>query len=193
MSSKALSGHHTFRVVAPLVSAIRPRRVDLVVTDYEATNAVPGTDSNGLHHEVRCTIPLAVIDDSFSGEALREMAQFCHPWTAEPISADELMQLLNNLFGALHHPPAIMPRPGEADGADYARIERLTPRERQVLDHVVAGAPNKRTAAALNISRRTVEHHRASIMQKTRTKSVSELVRLALRTGVFLATDVADA
>ncbi len=76
--------------------------------------------------------------------------------------------------------------------ADHARVERLTPRERQVLSHVVAGDPNKRTAAALNISRRTVEHHRAAIMQKTRTKSVSGLVRLALRTGLYAAENSND-
>jgi two-component system response regulator FixJ len=59
-------------------------------------------------------------------------------------------------------------------------IERLTPRERDVLGHLVDGHPNKIIAYRLGISPRTVEIHRARIMQKCRVRSLSELVRTAL-------------
>ncbi len=59
------------------------------------------------------------------------------------------------------------------------RFETLTPREREVLDHILAGHPNKNIAADLKISQRTVESHRASVMQKSGCKSLPELVRLA--------------
>jgi two-component system CheB/CheR fusion protein len=60
------------------------------------------------------------------------------------------------------------------------KILRLTSRERQIMDMVLAGAPNKRIAVDLGISQRTVENHRASIMKKTGSKSLAALARLAL-------------
>jgi len=62
---------------------------------------------------------------------------------------------------------------------------RLTPREQQILEHVLAGHPNKQTAHRLNISQRTVEHHRAAVMLKMGARSVADLVRIvATREGV---------
>jgi two-component system CheB/CheR fusion protein len=60
------------------------------------------------------------------------------------------------------------------------RLARLTPRERQIMELVLAGHPNKNIAADLGVSQRTVESHRAAIMKKCGTKSLPALVRLAL-------------
>jgi two-component system CheB/CheR fusion protein len=60
------------------------------------------------------------------------------------------------------------------------RIARLTPRERQIMELVLAGRPSKNIAADLGISQRTVENHRAAIMEKTGSKSLPALARLAL-------------
>lgn len=166
----------------------RHKRIDLVVTDYEFADELAGRrGTDGLQPEFRCTIPVALLDGDITGEVLREAARFCRPWAGDPISAKDLLRLIQRLLTSLNRPADRMFREpiAQADPADEMRISRLTPRELQVLEHVVSGDPNKRTAAALNISRRTVEHHRAVIMQKTRTKSVPDLVRLALRTGLF--------
>ena len=56
----------------------------------------------------------------------------------------------------------------------------LTPRQVEVMERVLAGQPSKNIAAELGISRRTVENHRASIMKRTRSKSLPALARLAL-------------
>ena len=61
-----------------------------------------------------------------------------------------------------------------------ARLDTLTPREREVLDCVVAGKLNKRTAEELGISIKTVEAHRAKLMQKLHVDSTAELVRLVI-------------
>src|SRR4051812_26954232 len=66
-------------------------------------------------------------------------------------------------------------------GAD--RLAVLTGREREVVDRLVAGLSNKEVARELGISYRTVEVHRARIMDKTQARSFSELVRLALGVG----------
>ena len=71
-----------------------------------------------------------------------------------------------------------------AHGADAAeRIAQLTPREKEVLDQLVLGHPNKVIAYKLSISPRTVEIHRARVMDKMGVRSLSELVRLALDAG----------
>ena len=59
-----------------------------------------------------------------------------------------------------------------------ARRSRLTPRERAVLDLVVAGKPNKSIAAELDISVKTVEVHRHNVMEKMEVRSAVELARL---------------
>ncbi len=65
-----------------------------------------------------------------------------------------------------------------------ARMERLSERERQVMDLVVAGLPNREIAGELGISPRTVEVFKARMMEKMQARSVPELVRACLEGGV---------
>lgn len=64
------------------------------------------------------------------------------------------------------------------------RFDRLTPRERDVLTHVLQGLMNKTIAARLGIAERSVKRHRTSIMRKTGVDSVAALVHLAVEAGV---------
>jgi FixJ family two-component response regulator len=64
------------------------------------------------------------------------------------------------------------------------RFEKLTPREHEVLTHVVRGRLNKQIAGDLDVAERTIKAHRASIMAKLEVQSVAELVRLAQEVGV---------
>lgn len=68
----------------------------------------------------------------------------------------------------------------ELVAATRARLEALTPREREVLDRLTRGESSKIIAAELDISPRTVDVHRAHIMDKLGVRSIAELVRVAL-------------
>jgi FixJ family two-component response regulator len=65
-----------------------------------------------------------------------------------------------------------------------ARLATLTPREREVLEYVVAGKLNKQIAGDLGTVEQTVKVHRAHVMEKMRVQSVAELVRLTERCGI---------
>jgi len=68
----------------------------------------------------------------------------------------------------------------------HTRFDTLTPRERDVLRHVVAGRLNKQIAADLGISERMVKLHRTAITTKLQVRSVAELIRLVQAAGLFV-------
>jgi two-component system, chemotaxis family, CheB/CheR fusion protein len=94
----------------------------------------------------------------------------------KPVQPQELLLVIDR---ALRHAAA----PSEQaawQAAAALRVAGLTGREREVMDHVVAGRANKEIAARLRIAQRTIETHRANVMRKMGAASLSELVRLAL-------------
>ena len=66
-----------------------------------------------------------------------------------------------------------------------ARVATLSPRERQVMEGLIAGLSNKLIARDYDISPRTIEVYRANVMTKMQANSLSELVRLAMRAGML--------
>lgn len=74
----------------------------------------------------------------------------------------------------------------EAIAHDIAvRVASLSPRERQVMEGLIAGLSNKLIAREYDISPRTIEVYRANVMTKMQANSLSELVRLAMRAGML--------
>jgi FixJ family two-component response regulator len=69
------------------------------------------------------------------------------------------------------------------------RFEQLTPRQYEVLTHVLLGKLNKLIAADLGIDERSVKRHRANVMKKLQVNSVAELARLAIEAGVVSETE----
>jgi FixJ family two-component response regulator len=72
-------------------------------------------------------------------------------------------------------------RPGTDDSPVVQGMSSLTPRELDVLRHVIAGETNKETALALGISPRTVEVHRAAVMRKLGARNAAEMIRMVLK------------
>jgi two-component system CheB/CheR fusion protein len=94
----------------------------------------------------------------------------------KPITRSELLASLNNALEQSRDSSKLF----ESRETAAATIASLTPRQHQIMDMVLAGHPSKNIAADLGISQRTVENHRASIMDKTGSKSLPALARLAL-------------
>jgi FixJ family two-component response regulator len=95
-------------------------------------------------------------------------------------------ELLDAVYTALDRDRAR--RAEEAAAANLrARLTALSQREREVMDLVLAGRPNKQIAASLALSEITVKVHRGRMMRKMQARSVAELVRMAERLGVTAA------
>lgn len=90
-------------------------------------------------------------------------------------------QLLDRVLEAIAQDRQRRARDSER-AAVSERLQRLTPREREVLDRIVAGRANKVIAHELAISERTVELHRAHLLHKMELRSVAQLVQAVLST-----------
>lgn len=145
---------------------------------------MPGMDGLELKHQLNARnikLPVVVVtghgDIATAVEAMRAGAKdfIEKPFTDEAILAGIKMGLADR------------PQPSVEDPARLAIMERLkilSPREREVLDGMVAGHPNKVIAYNLSLSPRTVEIHRARVMDKMQARSLSELIRLAINGGI---------
>jgi two-component system response regulator FixJ len=108
--------------------------------------------------------------------AVRAMKGGACDFVEKPFDTDELLRRIHECLSNERK------QRHKADMQRQARerLARLTPREREVMEGLVAGKRNKRIAEELFISFRTVELHRASIMEKLEANSLSDIVRAAM-------------
>lgn len=161
------------------LDAYRPDRKGCLLVDAR----LPGLGGIALLQQLKAAqhdLPSIVItghgEVSMAVEAMKAGAI---DFIEKPVSRDELLASIGRALELSQNSSALSERREDA----AALISRLTPRERQVMDLVIAGRPNKIIAADMNVSQRTVENHRAAVMKKTRSKSLSDLVRLAIASG----------
>ncbi|MGI9426463.1 MAG: response regulator transcription factor [Hyphomicrobiaceae bacterium] len=98
----------------------------------------------------------------------------------KPFEPDELLAAVERAVQQFAQ--AVEAQHRDADARE--RLQRLTARETEVMQQLVLGRPNKVIAYELGLSPRTVEVHRARVMEKTDAGSLSELVRLAIAAGI---------
>ncbi len=110
------------------------------------------------------------------GMAVQAMRAGALDFLEKPVTAAELLATVRRVLDEQHGHQELDARRRDA----VQRIAALTARQRDVMDRVLAGQPSKNIAADLGISQRTVENHRAAIMQKTGVKSIPALARLAV-------------
>ncbi len=148
-------------------------------------------DINGLDLHVKLRergVDLPVIIMTGHGDikmAVRAMRDGAADFIEKPFTKEALVDSLENALNSVHAPA----RKSAPDDEARLRTGRLTPREMDVLNHLVIGNPNKIIAYELDISPRTVEIHRARVMEKMQARSLSHLVRLAIAAGIEPETD----
>ena len=114
--------------------------------------------------------------------AVRAMRLGALDFVEKPFDPDVLLQTIDRAIKQFE----AAEREAHAASDATGKIARLSPREHEVMCHLVRGQPNKVIAHELGLSPRTVEVHRARVMEKTAAGSLSELVRLAIAAGVDL-------
>jgi two-component system response regulator FixJ len=154
-----------------------------VVTDVRMPG-MSGIDLLKRLRELRNLIPVIVItghgDVPLAVEAMKHGAS---DFLEKPFEDDLLLRAVRTAL----HDQACQQEHQTLRTAIEERLTRLSPRERQVLEGLVLGHPNKTIAYDLNISPRTVEIYRANVMTKMDANSLSDLVRMALIAGVLAA------
>jgi len=104
--------------------------------------------------------------------AVSAMKKGARDFIQKPIEAEQLLSIVGQALAALDK--------AAIDPALLERLSRLTEREREVFEHLIDGHPNKVVAYKLSISPRTVEIHRARVMEKLGLRNIAELIKLGL-------------
>jgi two-component system CheB/CheR fusion protein len=111
--------------------------------------------------------------------AVQAMQAGASDFIEKPVSGDDLLASITRALERAHDSTKRAAWHEQA----AAQLKPLTSRQREIMTMVLAGHPSKNIAADLCISQRTVENHRAAIMQKANVKSIPALARLALAAG----------
>jgi FixJ family two-component response regulator len=168
LKSRAYAGAHEF------LDAWRPNGTECLVCDVR----MPGMSGLELQEALNARnarLPVVLITGHGDvAMAVRAMKAGASDFIEKPFNDQVLLDAVNRALARA--------RDGQGAGrADIeARLESLTPREREVMLLVAEGRPNKVVATRLGLSTRTVEVHRAKLMEKMQARSLADLVRMAI-------------
>ena len=163
-----------YESAAAFLDALASVQPGCIVTDVR----MPGMDGLTLQRELKARgigLPVIVItghaDVPLAVEAMKAGAV---DFIEKPFNDESLLSAIRVAIDC-HLRNA---RRDEEVGAIKAKLDSLSSREREVLDGLIAGLPNKSIAYDLKISARTVEVHRANLMSRMGARSVADLVRM---------------
>jgi two-component system response regulator FixJ len=172
---------HTYDSAVAFLSALPDAGAGCIITDVRMPE-MSGIDLLRRLKELGVNTPVIVItghgDVPLAVEAMKIGAV---DFLEKPFDDDALLTSVRAALGR-----AEQERHRDSERSEMQeRLATLSAREREVLDGLVAGLPNKTIAYDLGISPRTVEIYRANVMTKMKAASLSELVRMALIAGML--------
>jgi FixJ family two-component response regulator len=186
--------HHGYRLTcfaegAALLAEARIRTPICIILDVH----IPGRSGLDILKELNAQeypAPIFVIsgqgDIPMAVEAVRNGAL---DFIEKPFRAGEIVQRVSAAVDAWGSRQS---RTRSAPPIQFPGREPLTRRERDVLTHLVVGATSKEAARQLGISPRTVEVHRARIMEKLGARNTADLIRIVMNEGRSLSTESAN-
>jgi RNA polymerase sigma factor (sigma-70 family) len=194
---KVLSDEHGFNVVGEAEDGMKTlalaeqHRPDVIVLDL----TMPGESGLEIAARLRDAVPesrLLILTMHERGEYVLEAVRAgALGYVLKDAGPDELRDSVRAVFrGEEFFSPRVAATMSAALRSELAREHRqgllkgLSPREREVLALVTNGKTNKEIGAELGISPRTVESHRESLVKKLRIRTVAELTRFAVETGL---------
>ena len=146
---------------------------------------MPGMSGLELQKELaERSVDLPVIIITGHGEiemAVRAMKAGAYDFVEKPFNDQVLLDVVQKAIGENLEAARERARRAEIQ----QRLDRLTVRERQVLEGLISGKPNRQIASELNLSEKTIEFHRAKIMEKMRAGSFADLMISVMKTGVL--------
>lgn len=154
-----------------------PNAIAVLLLDERMPGGMSGSEVQEHLIARKATIPIIFLtghgDVPMAVNALKKGA---HDFLQKPPDSHELLPMLEKLLKETREQRVQL----EKQTLNQAMLSKLTPREQQVLERIVAGRLNKQIADDLGISIKTVEAHRASIMDKTNSGTVADLMRVVL-------------
>lgn len=158
------------------IAHYNPETIAVLLLDIRM-NGMSGLEVQNFLREKKADIPIIFItghgDVPMAVNALKKGAV---DFIEKPFDLEFLKHLIEKLLDATREKRNQVNR----RNFNATLLTRLTPREQQVLERIVAGRLNKQIADDLNISIKTVESHRASIMIKTNSGTIADLMRVVM-------------
>jgi two-component system, LuxR family, response regulator FixJ len=178
-----------FASAVEFLNSADERRGSCIIADVR----MPGMNGLEMQEElVKRGSKLPVIIITGHGDvamAVQAMKVGAIDFLEKPFDDETLLDCVHRALDAMEKKRDLMK---EAEDASQ-QISRLTRRELEVLEQLVAGRSNKLVARELSISPRTVEIHRARIMDKLKARGLSDLVRTAIAASIRMPTDLGSA
>ena len=140
-----------------------------------------GLDLQQALHDSHVDVPIVFLSGQADVPAsVRAMKDGALDFLTKPVDAEELISAVRRGIERDERQRAI----AEEDHALHLRLDKLTPREREILPWLVSGKLNKQIAGDLGVVEKTVKVHRSRVMEKLGVRNLADLVRLASRLHV---------
>lgn len=166
----------SFAGAEEFLAAYDPEQIGVLIADVR----MPGMSGLELQEElIARKAPLPIVFITGHGDvpmAVSTIKKGAVDFLEKPFNESDL----RNIVVRMLEQAAQRASQAQALRSQQAMLDRLTSREQQVLERIVAGRLNKQIAGDLNISIKTVEAHRANIMEKLEVTTVADLMKIAL-------------
>ena len=180
LQADALYRVETFESAESFLQTFNPNRIGVLLLDVR----MPGMSGmelqerlNALGNGKKFSLPIIFITGHGDVPmAVRTMQKGAVDFIEKPFDETQLRGIVARLIEQAQHDAA----ENKKKQSVQKKMARLTGREQQVLDCIVAGRLNKQIADDLNISIKTVEAHRANLMEKLDAANVADLLKIAL-------------